>query len=255
MEPFNRFSFVLVRPKSSGNIGAAARALKNMNFADLRLVAPARYDRERAVARAVHAHDLLTVAPIYPDLGSAVGDCTIVVGTTARSSPYRDAARPLREAAAELVELAHTNHIAIAFGPEDFGLTNADLGHCQRLITIPANPAYSSLNLSHAVMVVAYELAMALNLPPRTTAVASFAPAREVTAMFNRLIQALISIGFVAENNHDHIIFALRELFGRSGLRPREVDILNGIASQLRWFAEGGHLTLAAKRRAGQPFR
>lgn len=255
MESLNCFSFVLVRPKSSGNIGAAARALKNMGFGDLRLVAPPHYDPRSATIRAVHADDLLATARIYPDLSSAVADRTMVIGTTARSGPYRDAARPLREAAAELAALAPANRIAIAFGPEDFGLTNDDLRHCHRLITIPANPEYPSLNLSHAVVVIAYELAATLNRARRETAVESFAPAHEVAAMFDRLRQALIAIGFIAEDNHDHILLALRALLGRSGLYPRELDIFNGIASQLRWFAEGGHVILAAKRRAGQPVR
>ena len=252
----DRFSFVLVRPKSSGNIGAAARALKNMGFADLRLVAPPHYDRDRATARAVHAADLLDSARIYPDFLSAIDDCTIVVGTTARSGPYRNAALPLREAAAELAEFAPANRIAIAFGPEDFGLTNEDLKLCHRLITIPTAPAYPSLNLSQAVMVTAYELAAALGATPsRESPVEPFAPAGEVAAMFDRLTQALIYIGFIAEDNHDHIIFALRVLLGRSGIHSRELDILNGIARQLRWFSEGGHATLSEKRRAGQPLR
>ncbi len=178
-----------------------------------------------------------------------------MVGTTARSGPYRDAALPLREAAAELAELAPANRIAIAFGPEDFGLTNEDLKLCHRLITIPTSPAYPSLNLSHAVMVAAYELAAALGTASREASTDPFAPAGEVAAMFDRLTQALISIGFIAEDNHAHIIFALRALLGRSGIHSRELDILNGIARQLRWFSEGGHITLAEKRRAGQPLR
>jgi tRNA/rRNA methyltransferase len=253
MSLVDRFAFVLVRPKSPGNVGAAARALKNMGFADLRLVAPDKRDPDRAIAMAAHADDLLAASRTYEDLPAALADRTIVVGTTARGGPYRASARPLQEAASELIALSDANRIAIIFGPEDFGLTNDDLKLCQRLITIPTAPEYASLNLAQAVMVVAYELRRATRVP--SSKAEEFAPAGEVDAMINRLADALIAIGFLPETNPDHIMFTIRELFGRSGPRDREVEIFNGIARQIRWFAEGGHATLAAKRRAGKPLR
>jgi len=250
------FSFVLVRPKSAGNIGAAARALKNMGFDDLRIAAPARYDAKRAAVRAVHAADVLTPERVFPDLDSAIAQHTIVVGTTARTGQYREHAQPLHIAAKELTGVAETDRVALVFGPEDFGLSNDDLSRCHRLITIPAAPAYPSLNLAHAVMVTAYEIRMALQdrEPPRV-AIEDRAPASEVAAMYERLRIALVSIGFLPEENPEHIMTALRILFGRDGLRPREVDILNGIARQIRWFAEGGQTVLQAKAAAGVRLR
>jgi tRNA/rRNA methyltransferase len=251
------FSFVLVRPKSPGNIGAAARALKNMGFADLRLVAPSRYDFRTAAARAVHAVDVLERARSFADFGDAVAQHTIVVGTTARTGPYREHAQPLRLAAQELVRRARLERIAVVFGPEDFGLTNDDLKLCHQLITIPTAPGYPSLNLAQAVMLVAYEIRMAAeSLAPTAFAEEeACADAEEVAATLGRLSDALVQIGFLPEHSPDHIMFTLRALFGRSGLRSRELDILNGIARQVRWFGEGGYTTLEIKRRMGRPLR
>ena len=101
-----RFAFVLFRPQSAGNIGAAARALKNMGFDDLRLVAPGTLNNREAAAMAVHADDVLARATVYPDLAAALADCSVAVGTTSRRGGYRSRAHPLRAAAAELVALS-----------------------------------------------------------------------------------------------------------------------------------------------------
>src|ERR1700674_355386 len=125
--PTDRFAFVLFKPKAPGNIGAAARALKNMGWKDLRLVATERLNKRAAHAMAVHARDILDGAGVFPDLTAAVADCGLVVGTTCRPGPYRSIAKPVRAAAPELVALSSTNRVAIVFGPEDFGLTNREL--------------------------------------------------------------------------------------------------------------------------------
>jgi tRNA/rRNA methyltransferase len=249
-------AFVLVRPRSAGNIGAAARALKNMGFADLRLVAPAARNRRMATAMAVHAADVLSDARTFGDLESALADCTITAGTTCRTGLYRSGAENLRAAAPELAALARRNRIAIIFGPEDHGLSNDELKRCQRLLTIPTAPGYPSLNLAQAVMVVAYELGIAAGAAAhRAGASPEFAPAAQVDAMLARMADALVAIGFLPADNPDHVMFALRAVLGRSGLSARELDILSGIARQMRWVAEGGHAALDAKRRAGRKLR
>jgi tRNA/rRNA methyltransferase len=249
----SRFSFVLVRPQSSGNVGAAARALKNMGFADLRLVAPENYEAREAARMAVHAGDVLSAAPTYPDLPAALADCSVAVGTTARGGPYRSEAGAPREVAPQLLSLSSANRIAIVFGPEDFGLTNQDLKLCHRLITIPAAAEYASLNLAQAVMVVAYELRR--DAAPASQLGEQFAAAGDVETTLGRLEQALITIGFIPEDNPDHVMFAFRALLGRGGVLPRELDILNGLAHQINWFGEGGHATLEAKRKSGRRLR
>ena len=258
MSSSDKFAFVLFRPQSAGNIGAAARALKNMGFDDLRLVAPGPLNKREAAAMAVHAGDVLAGATVYSDLAAAIADCSVAAGTTSRRGGYRSRANPLREAAAELDALAGSNKIAIVFGREDRGLTNRELKLCNRLITIPTAPEYPSLNLAQAVMVVAYELMMAA--AESAAAIKAARPPRFVEAsvsdpMLERMAQALVSIGFLPDDNPDHMMFAIREIFGRSGLTAREVEILNGMARQMRWVAEGGHQTLAQKRRAGRKLR
>src|SRR6202161_2205217 len=131
MSALDNFAFVLVSPKSSGNVGAAARALKNMGFGALRMVAPRDYDPRAAAAMAVHADDVLERARIYPDLMAALHDRTLSVGTTCRTRPYRSETRVLRTAASELVAEGAANRIAMVFGPEDFGLSNLEIAQCQ----------------------------------------------------------------------------------------------------------------------------
>ena len=269
--PLDNFAFVLVKPKSPGNIGASARALKNMGMSDLRIVArtslppmmsrakqPAQdyaYEDSSAKTMAVHGHDVLAAASIHTGLDTALADSTLVVGTTARAGLYRSEARPIREIAAELVELSAGNRIALVFGPEDCGLTNDELKLCQRLTTIPTAPPYPSLNLAQAVMIVAYELMLAAGAGRKTISARTWARSAEVNAMLGRMAKALVMIGFLPEDHPDHIMFALRAIIGRACLSPRELDIMNGIASQILWFAETGRKTLARKRQDGQKVR
>jgi tRNA/rRNA methyltransferase len=251
----DRFAFVLFKPKASGNVGAAARALKNMGFHDLRLVAPPRLSKRAAQIMAVHGRDVLDAARTFPDLRAAIADCGFVAGTTCRTGPYRASARPVREAAAELLGLSTANRIAIVFGPEDFGLTNRELKLCQRLITIPSGPDYPSLNLAQALMVVAYERMMASTTAGAGAEPPRLAPAAEVDTMLARMADALVAIGFLPADNPDHLMFTVRAMLGRSGVTPRECDILNGIARQIAWFSTGGYATIESKRRAGRKLR
>jgi tRNA/rRNA methyltransferase len=257
MKAFDQFAFVLVRPKSAGNIGSAARALKNMGFGDLRMVAPEASSKDNvAHAMAVHANDVLAQAKTFATLGEAVEDCHLTVGTTCRGGLYREAVRPLREAALELAEASSANRVALIFGPEDTGLTNRELKFCQQLITIPTSSAYASINLAQAIILCAYELRMALASESRaSTEPRQFASATDVDAAMERMKQALLAIGFLPEENPEHLMFALRGIFGRSGLTSRELEIINGIAKHTKWAAEGGHETLAAKRAAGKKLR
>ncbi len=255
--PYDQFAFVLVRPKSAGNIGSAARAIKNMGFDDLRLVAPEASTKSNdAHAMAVHANDVLARAKIFASLGDAVEDCNLTVGTTCRGGPYRETTRPLRETALDLAEASVTNRIAMIFGTEDTGLTNHELKFCQKLITIPTSAEYASINLAQSVLLCAYELRMALAAEaPASSEPQQLASAAAVDAAMERLKESLLAIGFLPEENPDHLMFTLRGIFARSGLGLRELEIINGIAKHTKWAAEGGHETLAAKRAAGKKLR
>lgn len=256
MDVLGNFAFVLVRPLQAGNVGAAARALKNMGLGDLRLVAPGAAAGGRAAATmAVHAGDVLRSAGRYDTLGGALSDRTLTVGTTCRPGLYRSGVVGLRDAAAQLVSEAAANRVAIIFGPEDTGLVNRELKLCQRLVTIPTAPGYPSLNLAQAVMLVAYELMIAAGAAREMPAAEPRAPAVAVDAMMERLGEALVSIGFLSAENPEHIMFALRALLGRAGVGVRELDILSGVARQIRWFSEGGFEAAEAKRRSGKKLR
>src|SRR5579863_6435823 len=256
MEALGNFTFVLVRPLQAGNVGSAARALKNMGLGDLRLVAPRPAASGRAAASmAVHGADILHSAQRHDSLAEALADCSLAVGTTCRPGLYRSGVIALREAAAQLVAEAGANRIAIIFGPEDTGLVNRELKLCHRLVTIPTAPEYPSLNLAQAVMLVAYELMLAAGAARELPAAEPHAPAGAVDAMMERLGEALVSIGFLPAENPEHIMFALRAILGRAGIGPRELDILSGLARQIRWFADGGFEAAEAKRRTGKKLR
>lgn len=255
-----RAAFVLVRTKAAGNIGAAARALANMGLSDLRLVAPdASWDRV-ATEMAAHGREVLRRCAVYPDLASALHDRTIAIGTTCRPGLYRSGAQPLRQSIAELAAKMGEDRFAFIFGPEDHGLSNDDLRYCQRLITIPTAPQYASINLAQSVMLLAYEWFMSssgerTSQPALRDSLLEPAPVPEIEMMLSRMEQALVAIGFLAEDATERIMFALRGILGRSGLNRRELDILNGIAHQIGWFAQGGRETIEEKRRAGKKIR
>jgi tRNA/rRNA methyltransferase len=255
MNAVNDFVFVLVRPREAGNLGAAARALKNFGFGSLRIAGTDPRAQPAARVMAVHAADLLDEARVYPDLPAAVADCNIVVATTARSGRYRAAAATPRAIAAELAAGSRHHRVAIVFGPEDHGLSNDDLKLCHRIVTIPSDPLYSSLNLAQAVVIIAYELRLAIDAGGAPSPPTAHANAADIAAMFERMARALVAIGFLSESNPDHIMFALRGLLGRTGLAPRELDILNGIARQIDWFAAGGYRTAEIKQREGRRLR
>lgn len=255
MDVLGNFAFVLVRPLQAGNVGSAARALKNMGFGDLRLVGPAAAGERAAASMAVHAGDVLRNARRYEGLGAALADCTLTVGTTCRPGLYRAGAVGLRKAAAQLVAEAAANRVAIIFGPEDTGLVNRELKLCQRLVTISTAPEYPSINLAQAVMLVAYELMMAAGAAREMPQAEPHASATAVNAMMERLSEALVSIGFLPAENPEHIMFALRAILGRAGISVRELDILSGVARQIRWFSEGGFEAAEAKRRSGKKLR
>jgi len=240
---------VLVRPKSSGNVGAVARAMKNLGLGDLRLVGPRRGRDSTAVVRSVHAADVLARAKRHASLADAIADCAWVVGTTCRPGSYRRRMLSPREAAAEILAVCASNRAALVFGPEDHGLSNEDLKRCHELVTIPTHSSYPSLNLAHAVGICCYELFLA-----RHTARApspALATSDRLEQLYGRLGSALLRIGFLHGANPEHIMFTLRRIFGRAHLDAREVAIWTGIARQIEWFAAGGREVAEEKRKKG----
>ncbi len=252
MMPLSNVRIVLVRPRGAANVGAVARAMKNMGVAELVLVRPALVRAFWSKALAVHADDVLERVRRCDSLDEAVADCGLVVGTTCRGGLYRAAAEPPRSAAPQIMATAATNRVALLFGPEDHGLNNDDLKRCQRLIAIPTDPGYPSLNLAQAVMVCCYEFFLAANgaLPAAAPALAA---AQQVERMFERLQAALLSIGFLHPDNPDHIMFALRRMLGRAQLEAQDVQVLLGVARQIEWFGRGGWQVMARKESQRDP--
>ena len=244
---------VLVRPRRGGNVGSAARVMKNFGLGELTLVAPRTPVGAVGERMAAHARDVLERRTTAPDLGAAIADCALVVGTAGRDFAHLRAVAP-REAAAEIVVASARGRVALVFGPEDHGLSNTDLGRCQRLLRIPTGNAYPSLNLAQAVAVCGYELRLAAEeageaaaaagrtrRPGRTSAVRSgenaAASSAEREALLEHLTRALDAVGFLSRQNPAHIVADVRGLFARAGLTRRDVKIWRGIARQMLWAA------------------
>lgn len=234
---------VLVGTTHPGNIGAAARAMHTMGLSRLYLVNPKHFPCAEATARASGADELLTQAEICASLPQAIAGCRIVFGMSARprniSWPSLDAHACGALAATEAAE----GEVAMVFGREHSGLSNAELDHCNYLVHIPSNPEYSSLNLAAAVQIMAYEARIAamvgVGLPLKSSAALSPALTDEIEGFFKHLEQALIEIGFLDPGSPRFLMRRLRRLFLRARLDIQEVNILRGILTAAQDKARG----------------
>ena len=229
--PFLRF--VLVRTSHPGNIGAAARAIKTMGFSRLVLVQPAHFPHDEATALSAGASDVLEHAVVVPDLVTAIADCELVLGCTARRRSVQLPELMPREAAVRAAVALAEKEVAIVFGNERTGLENDELMRCHAAVHIPADPAFSSLNLAQAVQVLAYELRLAtIAEPGAVPAGDEREPAATVDQLehfFTHLEQTLDDIDFHKGRSPRTINKRLRRLFLRAQLEQREVRILRGI--------------------------
>lgn len=245
---------VLVRPRGSGNIGSVARAMKNFGAGELAIVGRARTRSFWARAMAVHGRDLLGAAQCYGTIRDAVADCTLVVGTTCRPGLYRQHSQPARTAATAIAAAAKSGKVALLFGPEDHGLSNKDLEHCQQLITVPAHPEYQSLNVAQAAVICLYEVYLA-SLPPADGRGIERAQAEHIERLFDIMRTALLKIGFLDSENPEHMLLAFRRILGRAGLEDKDVRILTGLFRQIEWYAEKGWKVVEEKEKRGVKIR
>jgi tRNA/rRNA methyltransferase len=230
LDPLSRVCVVLSRPSHPGNVGGAARAMKTMGFADLRLVAPKRFPDPEAVALASGAQDVLAAARVHERLDEAIGDSVLAVGFSSRSRDLSHAPRALRAAAPEILAAAQNGRVALVFGNETFGLTNEELGRCQMLARIPANPAYESLNLAAAVQVACYEIAAAAAMhAPLAGATREPARVEDMEALFAHWEAAMVESGFLDPAEPKRLMERMRRLFARAGLEREEVKFLRGM--------------------------
>src|SRR5438132_3488298 len=245
---------VLVRPRGSGNIGSIARAMKNMGQTELAIVGKARTRSFWARAMAVHGRDILGNVKRYDTIREAITDCALVVGTTCRSGLYRKHSQTPRELAGEIIAAASTSKVALIFGPEDHGLSNKDLEHCQLLITIPTHPDYQSLNVAQAAVICLYEIYVA-SLSQSLESTVQRALAEDVERLFDRMRKTLLKIGFLDSENPEHMLLAFRRIFGRTGLEDKDVRILTGLFRQIEWYADQGWTVVEEKQRKGLKIR
>ncbi len=223
---------VLVGTTHPGNIGATARAMKNMGLRDLALVDPRYFPDKEATARASGAEDLLESATVVETLAEAIADCVYVAGASARSRAISWPCLDARDAAERLLKESTAGPVAAVFGPEKSGLSNADLDHCDTLLTIPTSPDFSSLNLAMAVQVVAYELQAAQSLKrPEYEPDAPLATSGELEHFYIHLEKVLTDLSFLDPDNPRHLMRRLRRLFLRARPDQNEVNILRGILS------------------------
>jgi tRNA/rRNA methyltransferase len=248
---FTSTRFVLVEPSHPGNVGAAARALKTMGFSRLVLVAPrvpqVHLDPE-AIAMASGADDVLAAAHIVPTLADALAGAQWSLALTARTREYGPPPGAPRQAVQDACRQVAHGEIALVFGNERTGLSNDDVERCSALAHIPANPAYSSLNLAQAVQVLSYELRLAyLGEGVSGAALAGaggpgvlgtgtgtpLATNDDIERMYVHLENALIALDFLDPANPKKLMSRLRRLFARSGLEREEVNIVRGIAKHI----------------------
>ena len=250
--PLDQIAVVLSHTSHPGNIGAAARAMKTMGLSDLRLVNPREYPSEVATVRAAGAVDVLGAACVFSSLNAAIADCVYVVGSSARGRDFVGEVMDARTAATQLASITPQGKVAIVFGCETSGLTNAEVALCQTLAYVPTNPDYSSLNLGGAVQVFGYELRMAsmsLAALPDGGYKASdlqLATQAEIDAMYDHMRIVLTEIGFFRPDYPRKLFPRLQRLFNRTRLEREEVDIFRGILNQM---------TIAAGRKGSSPER
>ena len=225
----------LHRPQDLVNIASVIRIMRNFGLRELRLVAPVEYDAYRVEGIAHKTGDILKRVTLYDALEAALADCRLVAGFTARQrSAKRNASRP-REAAAELLAAAEQGTVALLFGPEDKGLSNAELDLCHRIVTIPTSAESASLNLAQAVAVMAYELFVARGAvplkPPRRRA--EPATVEQLERLFAGAREALEAIDFFKTRNPEPIMRTVREIIHRTPVDAREVELLRAMCHEI----------------------
>ncbi len=230
-------SIVLHHTRFPENIGAAARAIRNMGIGQLVVVDPQNCDLTKICRMATHAAlDVVEQMEVYNTLDEALANFNFVVGTTARLGGQRKVVSSPSKLGQNLISISHGNRVAILFGPEDRGLTNVDIRFCDILVNIPTAD-FSSLNLAQAVMIMCYEL-FSFSCGKSGEFAPRLANRYELEAMYAQLKDVLIRISFINPDNPDYFMNNLRHFFSRMQLRAKEVRIIRGICRQIIWYGK-----------------
>ncbi len=228
---FNNIRVVLCQTSHPGNIGSTARAMKTMGLTRLYLVRPKHFPDGEAKSLAVNAADVLDSAIVTQTLEEAIADCHFVIGVSGKERSLSQEVMTVREAASELKNIAAHQQVALVFGTEMSGLSNAEADRCHVLATIPANPEYSSLNLAQAVQVMSYEVRMAategqLHYDEKPTELAT---QDDLERFYAHLQETLETIGYINPRAPKKLFERLRRLYARTRLEKEEVNLLRGI--------------------------
>lgn len=228
---FDNIRVVLCQTSHPGNIGSTARAMKTMGLRHLYLVNPLHFPDPQATSLATGAADLLESATVCSTLTEALAGCALAVGLSARKRQISHELVNVREAATRVSQIAQTQQIALVFGTEMSGLSNAELDSCQLLAMIPANPEYSSLNLAAAVQVMCYEVRMAITQGDlgEITPAFELATNEALEGFYAHLEETLIKIGYLNPSAPKKLSERLRRIYARAKLEKEEVNLLRGV--------------------------
>jgi tRNA (cytidine32/uridine32-2'-O)-methyltransferase len=240
INPFSNIRIVLVNTTHPGNIGGAARAMKNMGLSRLYLVAPKEFPSDKATWRSAGATDVLDSAIVVDSLDEAIQGCSLVVGTSARERRIPWPLLDPRQCGESVCAEASQHEVAVVFGREDRGLTNEELHKCNYHVHIPANEEYSSLNLATAVQVITYEIRMAYLIASKGNTLPQHqwdmppADAQALDSYYQQLEQTLMNLGFLDPENPKQTMTRLRRLYNRVRMDQMELNILRGVLTAMQ---------------------
>ena len=232
MDRLNAIRIVLVATRHPGNVGSTIRAMKTMGLSQLWLVAPEKFPHPDADKMAAEAVDLLATVRVVETLDEAIGDCSLAIATSKRERGADWPALDIDQAVEKLLENCVTQNVALVFGPEPAGLTNADLYRCQYRSFLPTSEDCTSLNLSQAVQIYAYELlraemrGMAAEPGPELAAVA------DLELLYEHLMRVLIDLDF-PQGKPEQLMLRVRTIFNRAGLIDRDLRLWRGILARV----------------------
>ena len=233
----NSVKVVLVGTTHPGNIGATARAMKNMGILDLALVEPKEFPSDVATFRSKAAKDILEKASVHTSLEEAISECDLVVGTSARGRTVPWPVLNPREAAEEMHKSSLNGKVAIVFGREDRGLTNEELGLCNFHVHIPSDPEYSSLNLSQAVQILAYEIRLSYLQDRHVNKEywdVELANNEQTERLINHMDELMQEVDFYDVENPRKLLVRVRRFFKRSKIDVMEANIFRGLFATIQ---------------------
>jgi|TARA_B110000438_G_scaffold297325_1_gene343535 tRNA (cytidine32/uridine32-2'-O)-methyltransferase len=236
----NSIKFVLVGTTHPGNIGASARAIKNMGFNKLSLVDPKDYPNNDALYRAKAAKDVLENSEVHDHLSKATKNCQLIIGTSARNRKVPWPVVSPKQAGREVANYLNSGskEIAIVFGREDRGLTNEELGMCNLHVHIPTDEDYSSLNLSQAVQILSYELRLAMLSEEEVDAKnewdVELANSDQTERLINHMDELMQEVEFYDTQNPRKLLTRVRRFFKRSQIDVMEANIFRGLFSAIQ---------------------